>query len=89
MFAPGVAEVMKEFHSTNSVLASLVVSIYILGYAFGPLFIAPLSEMFGRLPLYHTTNVLFVIFTISCAVSSNLGMLIAFRFLAGMMGRYV
>jgi multidrug resistance protein len=42
--------------------------------------------MYGRLPLYHTTNVLYIIFTIACAVSTNLGMLIAFRFLAGMMG---
>lgn len=86
MFAPGVPEVMAEFHSTNTTIASFVVSIYILGYAFGPLFIAPLSELYGRTPIYNVSNVLFVIFTIACAVSSNMGMLIGFRFLAGMMG---
>lgn len=36
--------------------------------------------------VYHVTNALFIIFTIACAVSSNLGMLIGFRFLAGMFG---
>lgn len=43
MFAPGVPQLMGEFDSSNSVLASLVVSIYILGNAFGPIVLAPLS----------------------------------------------
>ena len=43
MFAPGVPQLMSEFDSNNSVLASLVVSIYILGNAFGPIVLAPLS----------------------------------------------
>lgn len=50
------------------------------------LVVAPLSEMYGRLPLYHTCNCLFVIFNIACALSINLDMLIAFRFLAGSVG---
>ena len=36
--------------------------------------------------MYHTCNVLFFIFTIGCAVAKNMGMLIAFRFLAGFAG---
>lgn len=86
MFAPGVPDVMREFHSTNIELGSFVVSVYVLGYAFGPLLIAPLSELYGRLYLYHACNVLFVIFTVACAVSSSLKMLIGFRFLAGCAG---
>ena len=43
MFAPGVPQLMREFHSSNSVLTSLVVSIYILGNAFGPIVLAPLA----------------------------------------------
>jgi MFS family permease len=38
MFAPGVPRLMKDFNSTNIELASFVVSIYILGFAFGPLY---------------------------------------------------
>ena len=45
MFAPGVPQMMEEFHSTNLELASFVVSIYVLGYAFGPLVVAPISEL--------------------------------------------
>jgi MFS family permease len=35
---------------------------------------------------YHVSNSLFVVFNIACAVSTNVGMLIAFRFLAGCVG---
>lgn len=86
MFAPGVPEVLEEFNSDNAQLGSLVVSVYVLGYAFGPLIIAPLSELYGRLVIYHGCNVLYVIFTIVCAVSPNLNTLIGFRFLAGTFG---
>ena len=86
MFAPGVPEVMAEFKSTNVQLASFVVSVYILGYAFGPFIVAPLSELYGRLVIYHICNVGFVVFTVACAVSSNLNMLIGFRFLEGVFG---
>ncbi|KAL8833998.1 MAG: hypothetical protein Q9170_003972 [Blastenia crenularia] len=86
MFAPGVPQVMLEFDSNNIELASFVVSVYILGYAFGPMAIAPMSELYGRMPVYHVCNTLFVVLTIACAVSSNLNMLIAFRFFEGLFG---
>lgn len=63
-----------------------MVSVFLLGYCFGPLVIAPLSEMYGRLPLYHACNILFCIFSIACALSQSVGQLIAFRFLAGTAG---
>jgi hypothetical protein len=83
IFAPGVPEVMKTFDSTNDMLEGFMLSIYVLGFAFGPLFFAPLSEMYGRLILYHTCNCFFVIFTIAAAVSSNMTMFIVFRFFMG------
>lgn len=86
MFAPGVPEVMNEFHSSNEQLASFVVSVYVLGYVFGPIAVAPLSEIFGRVPLYHICNIGFVVVTVACAVASNLNMLIGFRFLEGLLG---
>lgn len=86
MFAPGVPQVMAEFHVSSPILATFVVSVFILGFAFGPLILAPLSELYGRLPIYHTCNILFLIFTIGCALSKNIGMLIVFRFLAGFAG---
>ncbi|MCJ1393969.1 hypothetical protein MMC18_006846 [Xylographa bjoerkii] len=89
MFAPGVPQVLTDFKSDDALLGSFVVSVYILGYATGPLIVAPLSECYGRRWVYHITNIFFVIFTIACAVASNLNMLIGFRFLAGCAGSAV
>lgn len=85
-FAPGVPEVMATFHEKSNLLSAFVVSVYLLGFAFGPLLIAPMSEMYGRYWIYNICNVLFVVFNIACAVSTNLDMLIVFRFLAGCAG---
>jgi MFS family permease len=86
MFTPGVSDVMREFNVTSSMLGSFVVSVYILGYCFGPFLIAPLSEIYGRVALYHSCNLLFLIFTIACAVAQTMPQLIVFRLLAGMAG---
>ncbi|KAH8703333.1 putative MFS multidrug transporter [Talaromyces proteolyticus] len=86
MFAPGVPDVMQDFKSDNIYLASFVVSVYLLGYCFGPLLIAPLSEMYGRTPLYNACNILYTIFSVACAVAPNMGGLIIFRFFAGLAG---
>lgn len=86
MFAPGVPELMAEFKSTNTLLAGFVVSVYVLGFAIGPLVLAPASELYGRAIIYHICNVGFIIFSVACAVSTDLGMLIAFRFFQGCFG---
>ncbi|KAF1845634.1 MFS general substrate transporter [Cucurbitaria berberidis CBS 394.84] len=85
-FAPGVPQVLHAFHETSKLMAAFVVSVYILGFAIGPLIIAPMSELYGRIPLYNIANLLFVVFNIGCAASNSMGMLIAFRFLAGCAG---
>ncbi|KAF2095729.1 cycloheximide resistance protein [Rhizodiscina lignyota] len=86
MFAPSVPQVMQDFKSDSNLLAAFVVSVYILGFAFGPLVVAPISELKGRLIVYHTCNTLFFVFTIISALSQTMVMLIVFRFLAGFVG---
>ena len=86
MFAPGIPEVLREFQTTSQSLATFVVAVYVLGFAVGPLIIAPLSEIYGRVPIYNVTNVMFVVFTILCAISNSMTMLIVMRFFAGAFG---
>lgn len=86
MFAPGIPKIMVEFHETSSTTATFVLSVYILGFAFGPLLIAPMSEIYGRSPLYNVGNALFIIFSVGAALSNSIGMLMAFRFLMGLAG---
>jgi DHA1 family multidrug resistance protein-like MFS transporter len=49
---------------------------------------APMSEIphIGRNPIYIGTLVIFVLFQVATAIASNFGMLLAFRFLAGLFG---
>lgn len=86
MFAPGVPELMKEFDSDSTLLATFVVSVYLLGFAFGPLLIAPLSELYGRVVMYHICNIGYLVFTIACAYAPTLSAMIGFRFLQGCWG---
>lgn len=86
MFAPGIPKIMHEFNETSKTTATFVLSIYILGFAFGPLLIAPMSEIYGRSILYNIGNVLFTVFSIGTALSQNMGMMMAFRFLMGLAG---
>jgi hypothetical protein len=37
MFAPGIPEVMRDFGSTDDMLRGFMLSVYVLGFAFGPL----------------------------------------------------
>ena len=83
MCAPAAPLILREFSSNNQLYQTLLVSIWELGEAFGPLFIAPLSEIYGRAPVYNVVNIFFCIFSIAGAVSTNIHMFIAFRFLNG------
>jgi multidrug resistance protein len=77
---------MAYFHSADETLMALVTTIYLLGYTFGPIAIAPLSEMYGRAPLYKICIALFLVFNVACAVANSLESLIVFRLLAGIAG---
>ena len=83
VFAPGVPEVEKEFNSTSSAMSSLMVSIYVMGSAVGPLFLTPLTEVSGRLPMTHFANILFMIAAVVCAAAVNMPMLIIARLVMG------
>lgn len=86
MFAPAIQQVMATFGSDSPMLSSFAVSIWILGYFLGPLFLAPLSELYGRLPVYLVCNTLFTVSNICTAVAPNLPALITFRFFCGCFG---
>ncbi|KAF5247333.1 hypothetical protein FANTH_6424 [Fusarium anthophilum] len=83
MFAPGAAELSDEFNITNATVTAMTVSLYVLGFALGPLLLAPLSELYGRLIVYNFCNLFYIAFTIGCAFSTNVAMFLAFRIIAG------
>lgn len=85
IFSAATPHVAKEFGVSNEV-GILGVSLFVLGFATGPIFWAPLSELKGRrLPLIIAMFG-FSVFSISCAVAKDLQTLLICRFFAGFMG---
>lgn len=43
--------------------------------------VGPLLELYGRSIVYHSGNILFIICSVAAALSINVSMLVAFRFI--------
>jgi multidrug resistance protein len=52
----------------------------------GPLFLSPMSEIYGRRLILNCATSFFVMFQIGCALAPNLSALIVFRLLTGIGG---
>ena len=77
-----VSDLNHGTHGTKS-SSVLLVTIWELGEAAGPLFIAPLSEIYGRYPVFNTCNILFILGVSISALSQSVNLLIFARFLTG------
>jgi MFS family permease len=86
MVAPALEAIGSEFGISNSVELSLTLSIFVLAYAIGPLLMAPLSEMYGRVYVLQLSNLLYFFFNLGCGLSQSKVQLIIFRFLSGLGG---
>ncbi|GAB1214942.1 hypothetical protein ATERTT37_004123 [Aspergillus terreus] len=86
ILSPAIGSVGKEFHNTSETVGALTVSIYLVGYVIGPLFMAPLSEIYGRRLVLASANVFFCVWQIGCALAPNMAALIVFRLLCGIGG---
>ncbi|KAJ0305231.1 uncharacterized protein N0V96_006957 [Colletotrichum fioriniae] len=86
ILAPAIEYLNEDYGNADLTLGTLPVSIYLLGYAVGPLILAPLSEMYGRRPVLTAANFFFCAWLIGCALAPTLNSLIVFRFLTGMGG---
>ncbi|KAL6713530.1 hypothetical protein ACLMJK_008995 [Lecanora helva] len=86
MVAPALNAIAKEFDIKSEVESQLVLSIFVLAYAIGPLFWGPMSEVYGRVPILQSSNLFYVVFNVACGASKTKGQMIAFRFLSGLGG---
>ncbi|KUL88762.1 hypothetical protein ZTR_03564 [Talaromyces verruculosus] len=78
-------QVTEEFHCSKEV-ATLGLTTFIFGLGVGPMFLAPLSEFYGRRIIYITSFTFYVIWMIPCAVAQNIQTLIVVRFFGGLSG---
>lgn len=78
-------QIIKEFHVSQEVF-TLGVSLYVLGFAIGPLVWAPLSELYGRQLLFTGTYAVLTVFNAGAAGANSMATLIVLRFFAGTFG---
>ncbi|CAO0795132.1 unnamed protein product [Mucor circinelloides] len=74
--------VVESFGCSEEV-AILQVSLMVFGFMIGPLLWSPLSELFGRKPVYIVALFIYVIFNIPCAVATNIQTVLVCRFFSG------
>ncbi|ANB15002.1 Tpo1p [Sugiyamaella lignohabitans] len=86
MVAPAAADIGRELHLSSDIELQLVVSVYLLGYTVGPLFLSPMSEIYGRKWIIQCANAVFLVFNLACGFAQTKSQLIAFRFLTGLGG---
>ncbi|RKK07536.1 hypothetical protein BFJ66_g16925 [Fusarium oxysporum f. sp. cepae] len=84
MFAPGATIMQREFGFKSSTVEVLTITMASLGFALGQLFIPPMSEVFGRMPIYRASSIFYLGFTAGCARSTNVAEFLVFRLLTGM-----
>lgn len=84
-YTGGMRQIIAQFGISQEV-ATLGVSLFVLGFAIGPLLWAPLSEVFGRQWLFFTTYAALTAFNAGCAGAQNPETLIILRFFAGAFG---
>ncbi|KAF7595864.1 hypothetical protein BBP40_004357 [Aspergillus hancockii] len=84
-YSGGMGQIVKDFGCEEEV-AILGISLFVLGFAFGPLIWAPMSETFGRRHIFTGTFFLLTAFNAGAVGSQNIQTLVILRFLAGFFG---
>lgn len=79
----GCLESIVEYFAVSTEAAGLTITLFLLGYCAGPLLFAPLSEVYGRRPLFYLTFVAYIAFNFLCAFAPSFGALLVGRFLTG------
>lgn len=82
---PGIQQILHEFEVAQ-IIATLGVSLFVVGFALGPLLWAPFSEIYGRQRVFFVTFLAFTAFNAGAAGSQNIWTLIILRFFGGSFG---
>lgn len=85
MFAEATEELMVIYHIGTSV-AALGTSLFVFGFAAGPVIYGPLSELFGRKIIMVPSCLGYTCFSFAVATAKDLQTIMICRFFAGFIG---
>ena len=79
----GSLQSISEHFHVSETASQLVITLFLLGYCFGPFLWAPLSEFYGRRYIFYIAFTGYLIFNFLCAFTPTFGGLLVGRFLTG------
>lgn len=85
VYSPAFEQVAADL-STSRIVATLGLSLFIAGLGSGMMFFAPLSEFYGRKPIYLVSMLLFLVWLVPAARAESITVLLVSRFLDGISG---
>jgi MFS family permease len=83
MIAPALSAIGEDL-SIAGAEAQLALSIFVLAFAFGPLILSPLTEVFGRRPVWILASLWYLLWNTVCGFARTKALIISARFLAGL-----
>lgn len=85
IYSPVISEISKKYN-VSTIVGSLGVSLYVLGFATGPVVWAPMSELYGRKIILILSMFGFTLFQYSCATAQDLQTILITRAFSGIFG---
>lgn len=77
---------MESEFGNSRIVSTVGLSMFVMGIALGPMFFSPMSEFYGRRPIYLVAWTAYVIWIVPQAVAKNIATVIVCRFLDGFAG---
>jgi multidrug resistance protein len=78
-------QIEVEFNSSR-IVCTLGLSLFVAGLGLSPMLLGPMSEFYGRKPIYIFSLLLFIIWIIPSAVAHNMATMLVARFIDGFAG---
>ena len=72
-----------SYFGVTRIVATMGLTVFLLGMAIGSVVVAPLSEMYGRRPIYLISTAIFVILLLPTALARNYASILVPRLLSG------
>ena len=79
---PALKELEMEFNVSPEI-GSLTLTLFLIGYATGPILWGPGSELFGRRPVFLFSMACYILFQLGQALSRNIETFLITRLLSG------
>lgn len=82
MLAPALKDIARDF-GTDENHAQIFLSIYVLAFSFGPMVLAPCTEVFGRRPVWLICGCFYIAWNTAAGFSQTSAVLILCRAMSG------